>query len=160
MALVAADSATAGALALAPDPKAAHSEAGIDLAAIRDAVSSALENEGHHTAAALLAAGNWSALGGTIQAEVAIKKTMLSLTMNSEAEKIARGALRTGGWTQKLSVVSGDGNGETTETKPAPQRKNPAGSAHGRALKHPLVQQAQELFNADVRSVLDLSEKQ
>ena len=43
--------------------------------------------------------------------------------------------------------------------KPAVERKPASGSAQGRALSHPLVQQAQELFGAEVRSVMDLSEK-
>ncbi|HVJ07388.1 MAG TPA: DNA polymerase III subunit gamma/tau [Acidisarcina sp.] len=149
---------TSGALALAPEAKPASPDAGIDLDAIREAVSAALENGGHHTAAALLAAGTWSLSGSTIQAEVAIKKTMLGLTMNAEADKIARNAMRAGGWTQKLSVVPGNGDSKGGETK-APPRKASEGSAHGRALKHPLVQQAQDLFQAEVRNVLDLSEK-
>ena len=79
--------------------------------------------------------------------------------MNGEAEKIVRGALHAGGWKQKLSVVSGDRNGEASDRKSTPPRTGLAGSAHDRAPKHPLVQQARELFQAEVRSVLDLSQK-
>jgi DNA polymerase-3 subunit gamma/tau len=49
--------------------------------------------------------------------------------------------------------------GSSTSGKPVAERKPVAGSAQGRALSHPLVQQAQELFGAEVRSVMDLSDK-
>ena len=155
------ENGTAGALALAlaPEISPARSLADVDLDAVRCAVSADLEKNGHHTAAALLSAGVWSLAGATIQAEVAIKKTMLALTMNAEAEKIARGAMRAGGWTHKLSVVPSNAGGENPQAQSDPARKTVEGSAHGRALEHPLVRQAQELFQAEVRSVLDLSDK-
>src|SRR5450631_1953632 len=151
------ESITAGALALLVEPETGGLQSDVDLAAVCEAVASALENEGHHTAAALLSSASWTIAENTIQAAIAVKKTMLSLTMNSEAEKIAKAALRAAGWSQRLSVVSADG--ESPEKAAAPPRKTPAGSAHGRALKHPLIQQAQELFKSEVRSVIDLSEK-
>ncbi len=157
MAASATESTTAGSLALLVEPQTAAVRSDVDLAAVCEAVASALENEGHHTAAALLSSASWTIADNTIQAAIAVKKTMLSLTMNSEAEKIAKAALRAAGWPQKLSLVSAEG--ETPEKVAAPPRKVSGGNAHGRALKHPLIQQAQELFKAEVRSVIDLSEK-
>ena len=61
---------------------------GPDLDHLRDAVCSALEAAGHNTAAALLANGNWTQTGDAVQVQVRMKKTMLGLTMNAEAEKI------------------------------------------------------------------------
>jgi DNA polymerase III subunit gamma/tau len=151
------ESGTDGALALAVD--VAPPATDVDLNSIRDVVTSALQNDGHHTAAALLSAGNWTEAGSTIQVEVAIKKTMLGLTMNAEAEKITRNALRAGGFNQKLSVISSENGAKDAAAKPATERKPVSGSAQGRALNHPLVQQAQELFGTEVRSVMDLSEK-
>ena len=94
----AADGSIAVAVDVAPPVTA------VDLNAIREVVTSALENEGHHTAAALLSAGNWTDAGNAIQVEVAVKKTMLGLTMNAEAEKIIRNALRAAGFNQKFNV--------------------------------------------------------
>jgi DNA polymerase-3 subunit gamma/tau len=131
----------------------------VDLNVIREAVTSALENEGHHTAAALLSAGNWTESASAIQVEVAIKKTMLGLTMNAEAEKITRNALRAGGFSQRFNVISSETGVKDGPPKPTAERKPVSGGAQGRALSHPLVQQAQELFGAEVRSVMDLSEK-
>ncbi len=147
----------AGALALAVD--VAPPATDVDANAIREVVTSALENEGHHTAAALLSAGNWTEAGSAVQVEVAIKKTMLGLTMNAEAEKITRNALRAAGFNQKLNVISSEAGGTGAAGKPVAERKPISGSAQGRALNHPLVQQAQELFGTEVRSVMDLSDK-
>ena len=80
---------------------------------------------------------------------------MLSLTMNPEAERIARAALQGAGSNLKLAVVPGDGTGSPIPAA-APVAK---GSIHAHALENPLVKKAQELFRADVRSVLDLRGK-
>ncbi|HET8635509.1 MAG TPA: DNA polymerase III subunit gamma/tau [Acidobacteriaceae bacterium] len=148
---------TSGALALAAEPKVDLSAAAkIDLDRIRDTVSASLDSAGHNTAAVLLASGKWRESGGGIEVEVGLGKTMLGLTMNAEAEKISREALRSIGVRQKLSFVPGEGASKQENASP----KRPAGgSIQAAALDHPLVKQAQELFQAEVRSVLDLRPK-
>jgi DNA polymerase-3 subunit gamma/tau len=87
---------------------------------------------------------------------------MLSLTMNAEAEKICREALRGIGVTRKVTFVPGEGgNGGNGPTGGPQLAARPAaqGSIQAAALENPLVRQAQELFQAEVRSVLDLREK-
>lgn len=147
---------TSGALALATEPlaPAATDTAGVER--IREAVCAALDEKGHNTAAALLDAGAWTIEGDTIKVEVGIKKTMLGLTMNIEAEKIAKNAMRAIGATQKLAVVPGEGSATSANAKP---RTAASGSVQAAALENPLVKQAQELFGAEVRSVLDLRDK-
>jgi DNA polymerase III subunit gamma/tau len=126
-----------------------------DLEQAREAVVIALDSGGHNTAAALLSAGNWSVdADGGIQVVVGIKKTMLSLTMNGEAWKIARDALRSVGATQKMTVMPG----EAATSRPAAAVQPARGSVQAAALENPLVRQAVELFRAEVRSVLDLRE--
>jgi DNA polymerase III subunit gamma/tau len=151
-----------GALALAKEPVAkpqAEAAESSSLDAIRDAVCAALETEGHNTAAALLSAGEWSANSSEIRVSVAVKQTMLTLMMNAAAEKLCKAAMRAQGETRKLAVVPGE-NGAIVSSKPAvaPRAAAP-GSLHAQALEHPLVKQAQDLFGAEVRSVLDLREK-
>jgi DNA polymerase-3 subunit gamma/tau len=124
---------------------------------LRDAVAQALHDKGHETASALLRAGEWSVSEGsnTITVLVAVKKTMLSLTMNPEAERIARTALQQAGSSAKLIVLPGDGS-----ASPAPPAAHAAkGTIQSHALDNPLVKQAQELFRAEVRSILDLRGK-
>jgi DNA polymerase III subunit gamma/tau len=135
---------------VAPEPTA-------DLNAVRDRVTAALDEQGHNTAASLLAAGRWKLdEDGAIQVEVGVKKTMLGLTMNGEAWKIVREALRDAGATQKMTVVPGEASGEPANATPRVLSRD---SIEAVALGHPLVRQAQELFHAEVRSVLDLREK-
>src|SRR6201995_843944 len=124
---------------------------------LRDAVAQALHDKGHETASALLRAREWSVSEGsnTITVLVAVKKTMLSLTMNPEAERIARTALQQAGSSAKLIVLPGDGS-----ASPAPPAAPAAkGTIQSHALDNPLVKQAQELFRAEVRSILDLRGK-
>ncbi len=138
---------------VAPDVAAAPA----DLDQIRDRITAALDDQGHTTAASLLAAGRWKFdQDGAIQVEVAVKKTMLGLTMNAQAWKIVSGALRDAGATQKMTVVPGEASGEPATSS---QRAVPRDSIEAVARAHPLVGLAQELFHAEVRSVLDLREK-
>ena len=139
--------------------------AGSSLDALRNAICDALETSGHHTAAALLSNGNWTEADGAVRVEVSIKKTMLGLTMNAEAEKIVKNAAREAGFMKPVSVLSSvngsAANGSTVNGAQTPPAKRPAaaGSVQAQALAHPLVKQAIELFNGEVRSVLDLREK-
>ena len=138
---------------VAPDVAAAPA----DLDQIRGRITAALDDQGHTTAASLLAAGRWKFdQDGAIQVEVAVKKTMLGLTMNAQAWKIVSGALRDAGATQKMTVVPGEASGEPATSN---QRAVPRDSIEAVARAHPLVGLAQELFHAEVRSVLDLREK-
>jgi DNA polymerase-3 subunit gamma/tau len=139
-----------------PETKVETKAAETDLSKLRDAVAEALDEQGHNTAASLLAAGRWKLdEEGAIQVEVGVKKTMLGLTMNGEAWKIVREALRTAGATQKMTVVPG----ESSEPASAAPRIRSHDSIEAVALGNPLVRQAQELFHAEVRSVLDLRDK-
>jgi DNA polymerase III subunit gamma/tau len=127
----------------------------LDLDSLRNLVTIALDEQGHNTAASLLGDGRWRVdEEGAIQVEVGVKKTMLGLTMNGEAWKIVREALRQAGATQKMTVVPGEG-GEPAGGTPRVWSRD---SIEAVALGNPLVRQAQELFHAEVRSVLDLRE--
>jgi DNA polymerase-3 subunit gamma/tau len=139
-----------------PEPRPAKT-GGIDLDGLRDVVTAALNEQGHNTAASLLGAGRWRLdEDGAIQVEVGVKKTMLGLTMNGEAWKIVREALRGAGATQKMTVVPGEAADPTSPSARVWSRD----SIEAVALGNPLVRQAQELFHAEVRSVLDLRDNQ
>jgi DNA polymerase-3 subunit gamma/tau len=141
----------------APEPEAVALTPSADLSQIRDRVTAALDEQGHNTAASLLAAGRWKLdPDGAIQVEVGVKKTMLGLTMNAEAWKIVREALRGAGATQKMTVVPGEASNEPAGASSRPMSRD---SIESVALEHPMVQLGKELFHAEVRSVLDLREK-
>jgi DNA polymerase III subunit gamma/tau len=141
-----------------PDPPPVETKAsGTDLGKLRDVVAAALDEQGHNTAASLLGAGRWKLdEDGAIQVEVGVKPTMLGLAMNAEAWKIVREALRGAGATQKMTVAPGEKAAEPSSGAPRVWSRD---SIEAVALGNPLVRQAQELFQAEVRSVLDLRDK-
>jgi len=161
--------ATAGALALAEPveesapaaetgpqivpPLAAASENSEE---IRNAVAQALSSGGHATAAVLIEDGKWIIEGSSVRIEVNAKATMIRLTFNAAAEKIIRQALSQAGAPSRFLIVSGEG---LTSSGAAPRVRAPLGSIENEARNHPLVAQAQTLFNAEIVSVVDLREK-
>jgi DNA polymerase-3 subunit gamma/tau len=149
---------TDGALVLAP-AVALAAEAAPDLDRIREAAVAALANSGHETAANLIHQGKWTQEGNAIQVELAVRKTMLTLTVNGEAEAIVRKTMKAMGATQKIAFVPGENGASGSK---GPGREGPAalaGSAQSAAMENPLVKKTQELFKADIRSVLDLRDK-
>jgi len=149
---------TEGSLAKAPQNGGAQSAAPSSLSAdtARRAVCAALTEGGYESAALLLGAGEWIIDGASVRIEVAsMGKKMLSLTVNAAAEKIIRQELQRLGASSRFLVVPGASNGSVPLGLPAPV----AGSMQEEALKNPLVQRAKEIFNAEVRSVVDLRVK-
>ncbi len=155
---------TEGALAMAPEPAkpapAIASGAGptigsVAIDSLRHAVGSALVNAGHGSAAQLLGSGNWVLDSANLRIEVpGVGKKMLTLTVNAAAEKIIRQELQRLGAPARFMVVPGEGSAQAAPTAPPL-----AGSVQEAALAHPMVQRAKEIFNADVRSVVDLRQK-
>jgi len=153
---VAEPDATDGALALA----AAGASDVPSLDRIRDGVCAALANEGHETAANLIHQGAWTEQGNAIQVELAVRRAMLTLTVNAEAEAICRKTMRAMGAMQKIAFVPGENGNGGGKNGPAREGVAPvAGSAQSAALDNPLVKKTKELFHADIRSVLDLRDK-
>jgi DNA polymerase-3 subunit gamma/tau len=157
-----ADTITEGALAKAPQiengsiaPGPGEGR-GPTAEVVRETVCAALAASGHASASQLLGGGAWSLDGGNLRIEVAgMGKKMLSLTVNAAAEKIIRQELQRLGASARFLVVPGAGNGGGPGIMVAP----PTGSVQEEALQHPLVQRAQEIFHAEVRSVVDLRGK-
>ena len=134
-----------------PSP-AADAAGGQDVTAMQKAVVDALEAAGQGSAADAMGDSVWSAANGEARVQTEVSKTMLPVRMNAEAEKIAKLALRTFG-ISKLVLLPG------TAATGAPKKAKVAksGSAQAKALEHPMVQQAQKLFEAEIQTVIDLS---
>jgi DNA polymerase-3 subunit gamma/tau len=144
--------------AAAISPEAAPSTGAPSMEALRHAIGSALVNAEHSSAAQLLGSGAWTLDGASLRIEVpGMGKKMLALTVNAAAEKIIRQELQRLGAPTRFLVVPGDGGG--TAQASAPMAAPLAGSIQEAALANPLVQRAQEIFKAEVRSVLDLRQK-
>jgi DNA polymerase III subunit gamma/tau len=133
----------------------AGSTNGAGLEQVRDAIVGALTTAGHNSAAVLLGSGTWKLEGATLRIEVpGIKKKMLELTVSATAEKIIRQELQRLGGAARFMVTPGEGAATASAAAPVV-----AGSVQEAALTHPLVKRAQEIFKAEVRSVVDLRQK-
>ena len=107
------------------------------------------------SAADALGDSEWTVTGDEIRVQTELSKTMLPMVINPEADKIVRAALRSAGSVQlKLVLLPGSGNSAAAK-KP---RAAKSGSAQAKAMEHPVVQQAQRLFNAEIRNVIDLTD--
>ena len=127
--------------------------------AVRQAVVSALANAGHNSAAQLLGSGAWTLDGASLRIEVpGVGKKMLALTVNAVAEKMIRQELQRLGAPARFLVVPADGAAQGAVSAAATVAPA-AGSIQEAALANPLVRRAQEIFKAEVRSVLDLRAK-
>ncbi|MGA3008971.1 MAG: DNA polymerase III subunit gamma/tau [Terracidiphilus sp.] len=145
-----AATSTEGARAIAPQTDAAP-----NIESIRHAVGCALAEGGHVSAAQLLGAGAWTLDGASLRIEVGgMGKKMVALTVNAAAEKIIRQELKRLGAPSRFMVVPGEG-----VAAPAPMAAPMAGSIQEAAMANPLVQRAQEIFKAEVRSIVDLRQK-
>jgi len=121
---------------------------------IRRAIGSALIDANHSSAAQLLGSGSWNLDGSSLRIEVpGMGKKMLALTVNAAAEKIIRQELQRLGAPTRFLVVPGD---SATSQSAAPTAASMAGGVQEAALSHPSVQRAKEIFQAEVRSVIDL----
>jgi DNA polymerase-3 subunit gamma/tau len=126
---------------------------------VRPAIVSALSDAEHTSAAELLGAGSWTLDGASLRIEVpGMGKKMLALTVNAAAEKIIRQELQRLGAPTRFLVVPGEGSVGPAQAQ-APVAAPLAGSIQEAALGNPLVQRAQEIFKAEVRSVVDLRQK-
>jgi DNA polymerase-3 subunit gamma/tau len=114
-------------------------------------VVEALAAHKHTSAADAMSDGAWTFTGDEACVQTDLSKTMLPVVMNPEAEKIVRAALRPLG-ILKLTLITAAATA-AAQKKPRPAR---AGSAHAKALEHPMVQQAQKLFEAEIQTVIDL----
>lgn len=149
------ESLTEGALAKAPETaKAINGELSIE--SIRQDIVSALATGGHGSAAQMLGNGAWRLESTSVQVSVpGMGKKMLSLTVNAAAEKIVRQELQRLGAPARFVVSSGEGSAPAVVAAPVAL----VGSVQEAALAHPMVKRAQEIFKAEVRSVVDLRSK-
>ena len=116
---------------------------------------SALAQQGHASASQLISTARLTLESTSLRIEIpGIGKKMLSLTVNAAAEKIIRQELQRLGGPAQFMVIPGEGVASTSAvTAPV------AGSVQQEALEQPMVQRAREIFNAEVRCVVDLRTK-
>ncbi|WP_188757677.1 DNA polymerase III subunit gamma/tau [Edaphobacter acidisoli] len=134
-------------------PATSASEAASADALQKAAVEALSKAKSQDTAADALNDAEWAVENGEIRVQTEVSKAMLSMVVNAEAEKIVRAALRdAGAGALKLVLLPGT----ASASAPKKQRAAKTGSVQAKALEHPVVQQAQSLFQAEIRTVIDL----
>jgi DNA polymerase-3 subunit gamma/tau len=165
---------TAGSLALASDsePLAAPTATGPQLVVTQPAVTATLDlNALHSACVTALAAvkGQTSAseqmedstfaLDGDILAiQTTLSAQMLTVVLNAEAQRILQSTLRAAVPGLKFKLLPGAP--EPVTAAPKKPRIAASGSAAELAQKHPLVQQAMQIFSAEISNVIDLRGKE
>jgi DNA polymerase III subunit gamma/tau len=120
---------------------------------IRSAVAQSLNAGGHATAAVMIEDAKWIIEGSSVRIEVNAKPTMIRITFNAAAEKLIRQGLSQAGAPSRFMIVPGEGLASTGSSAKV---RAPLGSIENEARTHPLVVQAQALFNAEIVTVVDL----
>ena len=136
-----------------PGPPAGIAIATADSDHPQQAVVAALSAAGQSSAADALADAVWTITSDEASVQTELSKTMLPVVMNPDAEKIARATLRDLG-ILKLTLLPSAAAPAAAKKVRAPR----TGSVHAKALEHPMVQQAQKLFDAEIQTVIDLRE--
>jgi DNA polymerase-3 subunit gamma/tau len=129
----------------------------MDADTIRAAICNAMIGGGHETAGSLFEAGTWDWDGNELRVKVGASKTLLGLVYTTHAQQIVRDRFRQlTGSGRAVKVEPGEApanaNGKTTVKQIA--RDSVSGDT--RPQDHPLIRHAQELFRAEVRSVVSL----
>ncbi len=157
---------TEGALALAEIPQpTAPAQPGPHLVPAQSPDLDALQNtivdalaaaKGQQSASDKLADATLSTTPDTLNIHTTVSAAMLPLLLNAEAQAIIKSVLTTQNLKLRLNLIPG---APQAAAAPKPKRAAAAGSAADLAAKHPVVQQAQKLFDAEIRNVIDLREK-
>jgi DNA polymerase-3 subunit gamma/tau len=152
----------AGAVAVAiveEEPAKAESAPSADsIDALRSCLINALESQGQHTAADLLAQGEWKLEGSQLMLRLPMSEKVIDLSLSAEAKRLlTQEASRACGRPIKL-ILAGGG---TAQVAPAARPTNGNGNGNGgtgarqRAAEDPVVKRMQEKFGAEVRTVID-----
>jgi DNA polymerase-3 subunit gamma/tau len=127
--------------------------------ALQQAVCDALAEAGEGFLAEQLQASEWTIDGNELRVQTRILPAVMNTIYNKKAMQISRDAVRNAGGAH-LTYVALPGNAETAASAaPAVPIAARPGTVQSRAMDHPMVQQAQKLFDAEIRSVIDLNKK-
>jgi DNA polymerase-3 subunit gamma/tau len=124
------------------------------LDALRGAVLSALGEQ--PMLVSMLEAADWSLEGNSLIARVASSSTMIDMSFNGDARRIASAAA-SGRSGKPVKVLVQPGG--TVQKVARTPRTASNGSARSRAEQDPIVRRMQEKFGAEIRTVIDYRDK-
>ena len=155
---VAAPIAVAEPVAVAEPSEVVEPNVTPSLDGLQAAVVEELRAQKQGSAADAMEDAVWTVTASEAKVQTELSPTMLPVVVNADAEKIARTAMRTAG-VAKLTLLAGAAKAAATKKPRTTAGSGKAGSAQAKAMEHPMVQQAQRLFEAEVQTVIDLSGK-
>ena len=146
----------------APEPEAAAPLTATAATGGREAVLQrvaveALQAAGQSSAADAMEDARFAVADGGVTIQTQLSKTLLPVAMNPEAERILRNGLR-GEGIHKVTLLAGASQAVAAAAKKPRAAK--AGSAQAKAMEHPMVREAQRLFEAEIQTVIDLSDSE
>ena len=138
-----------------PSPVVAdQAPAGDAVVTLQRQVIEALQGAGQGSAADVMGDAVWTTAAGEVRIQTEVSAKMLPVHVNAEAEKIVRATARAAG-VMKLTLLPG----ARVEGAVKKERVVKSGSAKAKAMEHPMVMEAQRLFDAEISTVIDLSGK-
>ncbi len=125
-----------------------------DIDDIRNRVLTDLEEGGHRMLASILERGQWALQGAEVLIKAPTSATTIDMSMTADAKRISNAAASAAtGKPLRVNVVPGPVNTD------APSAPRPAGGGRSRASQDPVVRKMQEKFGAEIRTVIDYTEK-
>jgi DNA polymerase-3 subunit gamma/tau len=147
------------ALAVAPrvEASAAPSEK-LDVEAIREAVLTAMEQGGSQMLTHAMEEGHWSGEGNQVSVQVGMSDAMIEVSYARDQERLAsQAATKVAGRTVKVRLVGGAT--QPAQAKARPARAGGSDNIKTKAAEEPVVKRMIEKFGAEIRIVMDRSER-
>jgi DNA polymerase-3 subunit gamma/tau len=147
--------------ALAVAPLVESSSVALDVDAIREAVLQAMESGGSQMLVHALEEGHWVGEGNQISIQSEMSAGMIELSYTKEQEKLANQvATRIAGRMVKVRLVSGATAAAAVKPRQSSAPRATTGdSIKTRAADEPVVKRMMEKFGAEIRIVMDRSER-
>jgi DNA polymerase-3 subunit gamma/tau len=129
----------------------------LDLDALQSALVSALSAvKGQQSASEQIEESTLKLDGTMLEIHTTLSKTMLPVVLNADAERILKGVLRERANSLLIKMLPGVA---AVAAGPKKARAAASGSVAEMAEKHPMVQEARRLFDAEISNVIDLRDK-
>ena len=147
-------------LATVGAPSSADAASALDVDAIREAVLHAMEVGGSQMLVQALEEGNWSGEGNTVSVQVEMSEAMIGVSYTREQERLAgQAASKVAGRAVKVRLVGGAPAALQTKPRASGAERAASGSLKTRAADEPVVKRMMEKFGAEIRIVMDRSER-
>ena len=147
------------ALAVAPriEASTAPSEK-LDVDAIREAVLTAMEQGGSQMLTHAMEEGHWSGEGNQVSVQVEMSDAMVEVSYARDQERLAsQAAGKVAGRAMKVRLVGGAT--QPAQAKAGPARAGGSDNIKTKAAEEPVVKRMIEKFGAEIRIVMDRSER-